>query len=98
TPATNRICRDGLGAAMTCEPRDYPGQSCALYHNRGDGRFTDVTRQAGISNTIGKSLGVVTWDANGDGWPDLFVTNDGVRNLLYLNQRDGTFAESAIQA
>jgi hypothetical protein len=98
SPAANRICRDGMGRPLMCLPRDYPGQSCSLYRNRGDGTFTDVTRPAGVYNEIGKALGVVTWDANGDGWPDLFVANDGERNLLYLNRRDGTFAESAVEA
>jgi hypothetical protein len=98
SPKTNRVCKDGLGHSITCLPRDYPGQSCTLYRNLGDGRFRDVTRQAGMDNTIGKSLGVVTWDANGDGWPDLYIANDGVRNLFYLNQGNGRFTESAIPA
>ena len=98
SPATNRICHDGMGRPLMCLPHDYPGQSCTLYRNRGDGSFTDATRAAGVYNEIGKALGVVTWDANGDGWPDLFVADDGERNLLYLNRRDGTFAESAVEA
>ena len=98
SPATNRICRDGSGRRLMCLPREYPGQSCTLYHNRGDGTFADVTRRAGVYNPIGKALGVVTWDANGDGWPDLFVTDDGERNLRYINHRDGTFTEDAVEA
>jgi hypothetical protein len=98
TPATNRICRDGTGRPLMCLPHEYPGESCTLYHNRGDGTFVDTTRRAGVYNPIGKALGIATWDANGDGWPDLFVSDDGERNLLYLNQRDGTFTEGAVEA
>jgi hypothetical protein len=98
SPATNRICRDGMGRPLMCLPHDYPGESCTLYHNRGDGSFADATRAAGVYNPMGKALGVVTWDANGDGWPDLFVADDGERNLLYLNRRDGRFAEGAVEA
>jgi enediyne biosynthesis protein E4 len=98
SPATNRICRDAAGRPLMCLPRDYPGQSCTLYKNQGDGTFTDVTRQAGLYNEIGKALGVAVWDANGDGWPDLFVANDGERNLRYINRKNGAFAEDSVEA
>jgi enediyne biosynthesis protein E4 len=98
TPATNRICRDGTGRRLMCLPREYSGQSCALYRNRGDGTFADVTRAAGLYNEIGKALGIVIWDANNDGWTDLFVANDGERNLRYLNQGKGRFVEDAVEA
>jgi enediyne biosynthesis protein E4 len=98
SPETNRICHDGMGRRLMCLPREYPGQSCALYRNRGDGTFVDVTRQAGLYNEIGKALGVITWDADSDGWTDLFVANDGERNLRYRNQGNGRFVEDAVEA
>jgi enediyne biosynthesis protein E4 len=98
SPASNRVCPDASGRRLMCLPHDYPGESCALYRNRGNGTFADVTRAAGLYNEIGKALGVVTWDENGDGWPDLFVANDGERNLLYRNRGNGTFAEAAVEA
>src|SRR5206468_11141522 len=58
SPATNRICRDGSGRPLMCLPREYPGQSCRLFRNRGDGTFADVTRQAGVYSEIGKTLAV----------------------------------------
>jgi hypothetical protein len=98
TPATNRVCPDAAGRRLMCLPRDYPGESCALYRSRGDGTFADVTRAAGVYNEIGKALGVSVWDENGDGWPDLFVANDGERNLLYRNRRGERFTEAAVES
>ena len=63
-----------------------------LYHNNGDGTFTNVSRQAGILQEVGYGLGVAVADVNRDGWPDLYVSNDDTPNdLLYVNNRDGTF-------
>ena len=64
----------------------------ALYHNDGDGRFSDVTEKAGISKADGAGLGVSTGDYNGDGWLDLYVANDATPNQLWINRKDGTFA------
>src|SRR6266542_5523225 len=65
-----------------------------LYRNNGDGTFTDVSQQAGISNDAQFGLGVVVSDFNRDGWPDLYLSNDDVaEDVLYINNRDGTFAD-----
>jgi hypothetical protein len=78
-----------------CSPEQYDGVRNVLYRNEGDGRFADVTRQAGLFNPEGKGLGVVFGDYNQDGYPDLFVANDKVENFLFQNRGDGTFAEVA---
>jgi hypothetical protein len=76
-----------------CTPESYKGQSPALYHNRGDGTFEDVTAKAGLHNPSSKALGVTLLDYDGDGWLDLFVANDTQPNKLYRNKGNGTFAE-----
>ncbi len=84
------------GIAVQCGPRGLPGESDFLFRNEGQGRFTDVGQQAGVSDARGYfGLGVAWFDANEDGWPDLYVANDAMPNFLYLNQKDGTFKESA---
>lgn len=84
------------GIAVQCGPRGLPGESDYLFHNDGNGHFTDVSDKAGVSDPHGYfGLGVAWFDANGDGWPDLYVANDSTPNFLYLNQKDGTFKESA---
>src|SRR6266487_3976189 len=71
-----------------------PGGYSKLYRNNGDGTFTDVSRQAGILEQVGYGLGVVVADVNGDGWPDIYVSNDVAPNdVLYINNRDGTFTD-----
>src|SRR5438552_15677264 len=67
-----------------------------LYRNNYDGTFTDVSRQAGILEQVGYGLGVVVADVNGDGWPDIYVSNDVAPNdVLYINNGDGTFTDKA---
>jgi enediyne biosynthesis protein E4 len=78
-----------------CHPDNFPGTSPRLYHNNGDGTFTDVTEKAGLVNNDGKSLAVVTADLNNDGWPDIFIANDTQRNFLYFNNGDGTFRDAS---
>ncbi len=86
------------GYRMYCDPQQFDGVPDLLFHNNHDGTFTDVSRKAGIANRSGKGLGVVIGDVDLDGWPDIFVTNDGIRNFLYRNKGDGTFADVAYQA
>jgi hypothetical protein len=73
------------------------GVGNTLYHNRGDGTFVDVTRQAGVGHT-GWDLAGAWGDYDGDGWPDLYVANEFGGNALYHNERDGTFRERAAAA
>ena len=73
-----------------------PASYNTLYRNNGDGTFTDVSREAGILRQIGYGLGVVVADVNGDGWPDLYISNDVAPNdVLYINNGDGTFTDKA---
>jgi hypothetical protein len=81
-----------------CTPESYKGTSSKLYHNLGGGKFEDVSQKAGIGDPTSKSLGVAVLDYNGDGWPDLFVTNDTQPNKLYRNNRNGTFTEEGVAA
>jgi len=89
--------RDGKQKSY-CTPEAYRGDTCWLFHNRGNGTFEDVTATSGIFDTSSKSLGVAMLDDDQDGWPDLFVANDTQPNKLYRNQRNGTFKEVAIGA
>lgn len=89
----------GIGRAYG-QPRDFPGTFPFLYHNEGDGHFTDVSRRAGVQvkNPVtgvpaAKSLGVAPADLDNDGWVDLVVANDTVQNYVFHNNRDGTFKE-----
>jgi hypothetical protein len=81
------------GYRAYCHPDSFSGASPRLYHNNGDGTFTDVTAKARLVNNDGKSLAAVLADFNNDGWPDIFIANDTQRNFLYLNNRDGTFRD-----
>jgi hypothetical protein len=79
-----------------CGPHTFPGVLSTLYHNNGDGTFTDVTAKAGI-DAPSRGWGVVCADFTGDGWPDIFVANDEEPAQLWVNQHDGTFKEEAIE-
>jgi hypothetical protein len=81
-----------------CTPEAYRGQTCWLFHNRGNGTFEDVTAASGIFDSSSKSLGVAMLDDDRDGWPDLLVANDTQPNKLYRNQRNGTFKDVAVEA
>ena len=81
------------GARMYCHPQNYDGVAPTLYRNHGDGTFADVSETAGITGQKAKALGIVAADFNNDGWVDFFIANDSIRNLLYLNQQDGTFED-----
>ncbi|HKT46907.1 MAG TPA: CRTAC1 family protein, partial [Candidatus Acidoferrales bacterium] len=81
-----------------CTPEAYRGDTCWLFHNRGDGTFEDVTATSGIFDSSSKSLGVAMLDFDQDGWPDLLVANDTQPNKLYKNLRNGKFKDVAIDA
>jgi len=86
------------GLRVFCGPTGVAGDQSVLYHNNGDGTFTDVTRAAGVVNSELKSLGVVTADLDGDGWPDVYVASDSTIQALYRNRGDGTFEDVALQS
>ena len=79
-----------------CTPEAYRGETCWLFHNRGNGTFEDVTASSGIFDSSSKSLGVALLDK--DGWPDLVVANDTQPNKLYRNLHQGTFKDVAMEA
>jgi enediyne biosynthesis protein E4 len=81
-----------------CTPEAYRGETCWLFHNRGNGTFEDVTASSGIFDSSSKSLGVAMLDDEQSGWPDLLVANDTQPNKLYRNQRNGTFKDAAVEA
>src|SRR5580692_9189785 len=83
-------------ALTNCPPSVYRGSPDMLYHNNGDGTFTNVTSAAAIYQPEGKNLSVQAADYDNDGWPDLFVANDGLNAYLYHNEHNGTFNEIAL--
>ncbi|HEY2785187.1 MAG TPA: CRTAC1 family protein [Fimbriiglobus sp.] len=94
-------CNGTDGKREFCGPRTFPGTIPRLFHNLGPGagkvvQFADVTVQAGLATKAAPGLGVYAADLNGDGWPDLLVTNDGTPNHLWINQKDGTFKNEAM--
>ena len=90
------ICRGKHSAPDYCNPQVFEPAADRLFRNNGDGTFTDVSEQTGIAAMPGRGLGVVCLDLTGDGWADFYVANDGEVNQLWVNQKDGTFAEEAI--
>jgi enediyne biosynthesis protein E4 len=94
--ASNKVCRDALGARDYCSPRAYKPVPAGLFHNDGKGRFVDASESAGISKAYGAGLGVSAGDYNGDGWPDVYVANDATPNQLWINRRDGTFSDEGL--
>ncbi len=81
-----------------CHPDNFPGISNVLYRQRKDGTFEDVTKTAGINDATGKGLGVAFADFDNDGFVDVFVANDSVRQSLYRNKGDGAFEDIAVMA
>jgi hypothetical protein len=98
TPDRDVFCSlDGKNKSY-CTPEAYRGDTCWLFHNRGNGTFEDVTATCGIFDTSSKSLGVTMIDSDIDGWPDLFVANDTQPNKLYRNLKNGMFRDVAVEA
>ena len=89
-------CTDQAGRREYCGPDSFIDRTDRLLHNRGDGTFRDATSRAGIDQVTGAGLGVVCEDFDDDGWPDIYVANDGDANQLWMNQRDGTFVDDAV--
>jgi enediyne biosynthesis protein E4 len=98
SPEHDVFCSQDGKHKSYCTPEAYVGQTCWLFHNRGNGSFEDVTASSGIFDSSSKSLGVAMLDYDEDSWPDLLVANDTQPNKLYRNQRNGTFKDVALEA
>jgi enediyne biosynthesis protein E4 len=97
--SNNVFCGDNkLGKRFYCIPRVFKPTPSLLYHNNGDGTFTEVSAGTDIRRAMGKALGVVATDINGDGLMDLFVANDTVQNFLFANRGKGKWDEIALAA
>lgn len=94
---SNRVCGDP-GRRLSCSPAHYQGLPNVLYRNNGDGTFEDVSAATGISAHIGKGMSAAAADYDGDGFQDVFVTNDSVRNFLFRNVGGERFEEVGVQA
>jgi hypothetical protein len=92
----NRIC--GGDWHTYCPPGVFPATTCLLYRNRGDGTFEDVSERSGITAKKGRALGVAFADYDGDGFTDIFVSNDGMQQYLFHNNGDATFRECALDS
>jgi enediyne biosynthesis protein E4 len=92
----NKIC--GGDWHTYCPPAAFPATTCLLYRNRGDGTFEDVSEKSGITTKKGRALGVAFADYDGDGFTDIFVSNDGMQQYLFHNNGDGTFTECALES
>jgi hypothetical protein len=92
-------CYSAVSSRDYCHPRQFAPQVARLFHNLGPSggrvRFEDVTEQSGLGSRPAPGLGVVCADFDGDGWPDIFVANDGAANHLWINQKNGAFKEEA---
>jgi hypothetical protein len=92
---TTANCRF-MATDVFCGPKRLTGDADTLYRNNGDGTFTDVSRSSGVIDPGYYGFGVVFTDLNDDGWPDIYVANDSVPNLLFRNRKDGTFVEEGL--
>ena len=97
SPENSRVCGPP-GKRLSCPPSMYKGEPNLLYHNNGDGTFTDVSAATGIANSIGKGMGVAIADYDGDGWTDIFVANDNERNFLFKNRGGQGFDEVGVES
>jgi hypothetical protein len=95
-PGENVNC-NWKGVPVECGPRGLPTGRHSLYRNNGDGRFTDVSQEAGIASATGcYGMTVVAADLDEDGWPDIFVACDSTPSLLFMNNHNGTFREEGV--
>ena len=97
-PAAAPCGNPDTGTRYYCSPKVVKPKSCWLFHNNGDGTFTDVSHQSGIDALAARAWGVVATDINNDGWMDLFVANDGLENFLLANRGHGKFEEIGLVA
>ena len=98
SPQTDIFCSLDGKTKSYCTPEAYPGTTCWLFHNNGNGTFEDVTGKSGLYDPTSKSLGITMIDYNMDGWPDVFIANDTQPNKLYRNNGNGTFTEVGVSA
>ena len=99
TPLSDRFCGDAArGIRVYCHPKYFEPLSALLYHNRGDGTFEDVSVKSGIARYPARGMSVAFADYDNDGYPDIFITNDNLPNLLFHNLRNGTFDEVGFAA
>jgi hypothetical protein len=96
--ATSPACYAETTVKDYCGPRSFKPPGNRLLHNKGDGTFEDATVSSGFGREFGHGLGVIAADFDADGWPDIYVANDGDPNQLWMNQRDGTFKNEALLA
>jgi len=92
----HKICRMSKRVIDYCGPSYNAGETDRLFRNLGNGRFEDISGKSGIEKHSGGALGVIAADFNDDDWVDLYIANDGVSNLLWINQHDGTFVDEAL--
>jgi enediyne biosynthesis protein E4 len=87
------------GIVVACGPPGLEGGKNLLYHNKGNGTFEDVSQKAGMWGTLGTyALSCAAVDLDNDGWPDIYVANDSTSATLYVNQKDGSFKDEAVEA
>src|SRR5438046_2246723 len=98
SPEADLYCTMDGKSKSYCTPESYKGASIRLWHNNGDGTFSDVTKQAGLYEPTSKTLGIAILDFDNDGWPDILISNDTQPNKLYRNNGNGTFTEKAVVA
>jgi len=98
SPEADLYCTMDGKSKSYCTPESYKGASIRLWHNNGDGTFSDVTKPAGLYEPTSKTLGIAILDFDNDGWPDILISNDTQPNKLYRNNGNGTFTEKAVVA
>lgn len=97
--STEIECYNPRGILDYCAPKNYETPTPDLiYRNNGDGTFTDVSHEARLGTSLGTGLGFVAGDFNNDGWLDVFIANDGMKDHLWINQKDGSFLNDALLA